>query len=179
MANQLVINGKNTVERLHEEYQKLLESYERITVTEFARRVDISSQTLTHYYRDWAEKVRRLRDERRSKPRKRPPVTLSPDQVTEFEQAIQVITKLRDRITKLENELSAFSPEENIREKWEQLNKQFKVIKEENERLRGVIVKLQQEIMRYMPPDLSRRLMSMIEEHAAEALGTDTGGGCR
>ena len=56
MANLRVINGKNTQERLHEEFQKLLDSGERISVVEFSRRVSIAYDTLTHRYRDWAEK---------------------------------------------------------------------------------------------------------------------------
>jgi len=42
------------------------------------------------------------------------------------------------------------------------------------ERLRGVIVSLQQEIVRHMPPELSRRIMKMTEEHAARDYGSVT-----
>ena len=152
MANQRVTNGKNTLARIQDEFQKLLDSGEHVTVAEFSRRVGISPNSLYHHYKDWAVKVRKLRDEARSKPRKRSPASLSYDQITELEQAALVITKLRMRIVELEQKLSAFTEEDNTHEKWEQLRKQLKEAIEENERLRGVIVSLQQGIVRYMPP---------------------------
>ena len=158
MANQRVINGKNTLARIQDEFQKLLDSGERVTIAEFSRRVGISPNSLSHHYKDWAVKVRKLRDEARSKPRKRSPASLSYDQITELEQAALVITKLRMRIVELE----------------QKLRKQLKEAREENERLRGVIVSLQQEIVRHMPPELSRRIMKMIEEHAAMGFGSIT-----
>jgi transcriptional antiterminator len=168
MANQRVINGKNTLARIKIEFQKLLDSGERVTVAEFSSRVGISPNTLAHHYRDWAVEVRKLRDEVRSKPRKRSPASLSYDQITELEQATQVITKLRMHIVELEIKLSAYIEEDNTNDKWEHLRKQLKEAKEENERLRGVIVSLQQEIVRYMSPELSRRIMKMIEKLAAK-----------
>jgi AcrR family transcriptional regulator len=167
MANQRVINGKNTSARIEEELQKLRDSNERISVAGFARRVGISPQTVAHHYRDAAEEVRRLRDEARTKPRKRSPASLRHDQITELEQAVEVIAKLRLRVVDLEKRLSAFTEKANTHEKWELMRKQLKEMREENERLRGVIVSLQQEIMRHMPPELSRRIMKMIEKHAA------------
>jgi AcrR family transcriptional regulator len=167
MANQRVINGKNTFARIQEELQKLRDSNERISVAEFARRVGISPQTLAHHYKDAAEEVRRLRDEARTKARKRSPASLPHDRVTELEQAVEVIAKLRLRVVDLEKRLSTFTEKDNTHEKWELMRKQLRETRGENERLRGVIVSLQQEIMRHMPPELSRRIMKMIEKHAA------------
>ena len=172
MANQRVINGKNTLARIQEELQKLRDSKERISVAEFARRVGISPQTLAHHYKDAAEEVRRLRDEARAKARKRSPASLRYDQVAELEQAVEVIAKLRLRIIDLEKRLSAFTEKDNTHEKWELVRKQLKETIEENERLRGVIVSLQQEIIRHMPPELSRRIMKMIEKHTATVYGS-------
>ena len=42
MANQAIIGGKTTLERLQEEWQKLLDSQEHISVSEYARRAGIS-----------------------------------------------------------------------------------------------------------------------------------------
>lgn len=167
MANQRVINGKNTLERLHEEFQKLLASQERITVVEFALRVGIAYGTLTHKYKDWAEKVRALRDEGRSKPRRKSPVTQSHDHIMELEEALAVITKLRSRIDDLSRQLSLFHEADHDSQKWGLQNKR---LIEENERLRGVIISLQQEIERLMSPELSNQLLSMIEEHAMRQL---------
>ncbi len=100
MANYRIINGKNTRERMQEEFQKLL------------------------------------------------------------------VTRLRKRISELERELSALKEEEDSRKKRVALDNQLRVQKAQNERLRGIIISLQQEILRYTPPELSRRLMKMIEEHA-------------
>jgi len=166
MANYRIINGKNTRERMQEEFQKLLEAQEHISVAEFARRVGISRHAINHRYKEWAEKVRLLRVEGRRPPRKRTLVTQSVEQVTEVEQAVEVITRLRKRISELERELSALKEEEDSRKKRVALDNQLRVQKAQNERLRGIIISLQQEILRYTPPELSRRRMKMIEEHA-------------
>jgi AcrR family transcriptional regulator len=171
MANQRVINGKNTFARIEEELQKLRDSNERLSCAGFARRVGISPQTLAHHYKDAAEEVRKLRDEARVKARRRSPASLRHDQVAELEQAVEVIAKLRLRIVDLEKRLSAFTEEDNIHEKWALVRKQLKEAREENERLRGVIVSLQQEIMRHMPPELGRRIMKMIEKYATAGYG--------
>ena len=63
MANQLVIGGKATLDRLQEEWQRIVDSLERISVTEFARRAGISYHRMTHNYKDWAEKVRNFRSQ--------------------------------------------------------------------------------------------------------------------
>lgn len=165
MANLRVINGKNTQERLDEEFQKLLDSGERISVVEFSRRVGIAYDTLTHRYRDWAEKVRALRDEGRSKSRRRSPVTQSQDHITELEEALVVITKLRSRINELTSQLSLYNETSHTSEK---LAPRIKQLTEENERLRGVLVSVQQEIVRHTSPEFSNRLLRMIEEHAGK-----------
>src|SRR5579859_3865197 len=117
MANQAIISGKTTLERLEEQWQNLLDSQERISVTEFARRAGISYHTLTHNYKDWAEKVRKFRDEGRARPRKKSPVSLSRKQVIELGQAAEVITKLRSRIEELTKELNAITEGEADRRK--------------------------------------------------------------
>jgi hypothetical protein len=63
MANQLVIGGKATLDRLQEEWQRIVDSLERISVTEFARRAGISYHRMTYNYKDWAEKVRNFRSQ--------------------------------------------------------------------------------------------------------------------
>jgi len=163
MTNQVVIGGKSTLERLQEEWQRILDSQEHISVTEFARRTGISYHTVTHNYKDWAEKVRTFRDEGRARPRKKSPVALSREQITELEQAAEVITKLRGRIEELTKKLNAISEGEGDRRK---LAAQIAQLKEGNERLRGVIVSLQQEIVRYAPSELSHRLIELMKEYA-------------
>jgi DNA repair exonuclease SbcCD ATPase subunit len=167
MANQAIIGGKTTLERLEEQWQKLLDSQERISVTEFARRADISYHTLTHNYKDWAEKVRKFRDEGRARPRKKSPVAMSREQITELEQAAEVIAKLRHRIEELTKELNAISEGEGDRRK---LAAQITQLKEGNERLRGVIVSVQQEIVRYAPPDLGHQLIELIKGYATREI---------
>jgi transposase len=152
---------------LEEEWQKLLDSRERISVTEFARRVGISYHTLTHNYKNWAEKVREFRDEGRARPRKKSPGALSREQVTELEQAAEVIAKLRSRVEALTKELNAISEGEGDRRK---LVAQIAELKEVNERLRGVIVSIQQDIVRFAPPELGHRLVELMKEYAARAI---------
>lgn len=52
-------------------------------------------------------------------------------------------------------------------QKLKQRVRQGEIMKEQNERFRGVLVSLQQEIVRYMTSEQSSRLLLMIEEHAA------------
>lgn len=150
--------------RLKEEYQNLVDSGERITVVEFARRVQISHHTLNHRYRDWAEKLRKLRDEARSKPRKQSPVTQGRMKTKSLNEAGDVILQLREQVSNLLGQL------ETLKKNHENLNqrvRQGELAKEQNERLREVLISLQQEIVRYMTPEQSSRLLLIIEEHAA------------
>lgn len=164
MANKRIVDGKTTLQRLHDEFQNLLDSGERITVVEFARRAKISPNTLNHRYRVWAEKLRELRDEGRSKPRKRSPVTRSREQIQGLDEAGDVITQLRQHVSELLGQVEALKKDN---QKLKQLVRQSELAKEQNERLRGVLVSLQQEIVRFMTPEQSSRLLLMIEEHAA------------
>ena|SRR5260221_9243151 len=164
MANLRIVDGKTTPQRLQEEFQYLLDSRERITVAEFARRAGISPNTLNHRYRDWAEKIRKLRDDGRSKPKKRSPVTRSREEIMGLDQAEDIISLLRRRVSDLSSQL------ETLNKKYEKLMqyvRQGELAKEQNERFRGVLISLQQEIVRYMTPEQSARLLLMIEEHAA------------
>ena len=160
MGNQLVLGGRSTRDRLKEEWQRIQDSQERISVSEFARRAGISYHTLTHNYKDWAQRVRNFRDEGRARPRKKSPVALSREQVIELGQAAEVITKLRGRIEELTKELNTLSEGEGDRRK---LATRIAELKEGNERLRGVIVSIQQEVVRYAPPDLGHRLIELIK----------------
>ena len=164
MANHRIVDGKTTLQRLQEEFQNLLNSGKRITVVEFARRAKISPNTLNHRHRDWAEKLRKLRDEAKSKPRKRSPVTRSREQIQGLNEAEEIITQLRQRVSDLSSQLETLNKKH---EKLKQHIRQGELVKEQNERLRGVLVSLQQEIVRYMTPEQSSRLLLMIEEHAA------------
>jgi chromosome segregation ATPase len=164
MANHRIVDGKTTLQRLKDEFQNLLDSGECITVADFSRRAGISPNTLNHRYRDWAEKIRKLRDEGRSKPRKRSPVTRSREEIQRLDQAEDVIILLRRRVSDLSSQL------ETLNKKYEKLKqcvRQGEQAKEQNERFRGVLISLQQEIVRYMTPEQSARLLLMIEEHAA------------
>jgi chromosome segregation ATPase len=164
MANHRIVDGKTTLQRLEDEFQNLLDSGERITVVEFAHRVGISSHTLNHRYRDWAEKLRKLRDEGRPKPRKRSPVTRSREEIQNLDEAEDIITQLRQRVSDLSSQVEA------LKKDYQKLKKrvrQGELAQEQNERLRGVLVSLQQEIVRYMTHEQSSRLLLMIEEHAA------------
>jgi hypothetical protein len=167
MANQLVLGGRSTRERLEEEWQRIQDSEEHISVSEFARRAGISYHTLTHNYKDWAQRVRNFRDEGRARPRKKSPVALSREQVIELGQAAEVITKLRGRIEELTKELNTLSEGEGDRRK---LATRIAELKEGNERLRGVIVSIQQEVVRYAPPELRQRIIELIKDFAARGI---------
>jgi len=164
MANHRIIDGKTTLQRLQDEFQNLLNSGERITVVEFARRVGISSHTLTHRHREWAEKVRKLRDEKRSKPRKQSPATQSREQIRNLDEASNIIIQIRQKNSELSGQVEVLKKNN---QKLKQQAQQGELAKEQNERLRGVIVSLQQEITRFMTTEQSSRLLLMIEEHAA------------
>jgi uncharacterized phage infection (PIP) family protein YhgE len=163
MANRRIIDGKNTPARLAEEFQRLLDMDEHITVTEFAGRVGISAGTLNHKYRDWAEKVRKIRDAKETQVRKRSPVTFSQEKITEVDQAIETIVRQRQQIQNLSSQVEKLQ-KENKRLKTQMVN--CRQEKEYNERLRGLVVSLQQEILRHMSLEQSNRLLRMIEEHA-------------
>src|ERR1700736_6085197 len=109
MANHRIVDGKTTLQRLQEEFQNLLDSGELITVVEFAHRAKISPHTLNHRYRNWAEKLRKLRDEGRSKPRKRSPVTRSREQIQTLDEAGDLITQLRQRVSDLTGQLETLN----------------------------------------------------------------------
>jgi len=167
MANRLILGGRPTRDRLEEEWQRIQDSQERISVSEFARRAGISYHTMTHNYKDRAQQVRNFRDEGRARPRKKSPVALSREQPTELGQAAEVITKLRGRIEELTKKLNAISEGEGDRRK---LAAEISELKEGNERLRGVIVSIQQEIVRYASPELSQRIIELIKDYAARGI---------
>jgi hypothetical protein len=164
MANYKTVNGKTTLQRLEEEFQNLLDSGERITVVEFARRVGISTHTLNHRHRDWAENLRKLRDEGRARPRKLSPATRNREQIQSLDEAGGVITQLRKHVSDLLGLVAALQKDN---QKLKQIVRQGELAKDQNERLRGVLISLQQEIIRFMTPEQSSRLLLMIEEHAA------------
>src|SRR5260370_9799366 len=95
MANHLVLGGRSTRERLEEEWQRIQDSQERVSVAEFARRAGISYHTLTHNYKDWAQRARNFRDEGRASPRKKSPLALTREHVIELGQPAAVIPNLR------------------------------------------------------------------------------------
>ncbi len=167
MTRSIVINGKNTPERLEEEFQKLLTSQEHITVTEFARRSGIAYHTLTHRYKDWAEKVRKWRDEQKLEPRKMPLTMQRQEEILELGQAAEVIQQLRKRVYDLSKQLEHCNYEDG---KLPKLMAQNVRLQEQNERMRGIIVSLQQEITRYAPLELRQRLMKTIEELAVQVI---------
>ncbi len=81
-----------------------------------------------------------------------------------LDQAEDIISLLRRRVSDLSSQL------ETLNKKYEKLMqyvRQGELAKEQNERFRGVLISLQQEIVRYMTPEQSARLLLMIEEHAA------------
>ena len=88
-----------------------------------------------------------------------------------MEQAAEVIAKLRSRIEELTKKLNAISEGESDRRK---LTIQIVELKEGNERLRGIIVSIQQEIVRYASPELSHRLIELIKEHAAAVIESNS-----
>jgi hypothetical protein len=164
VGNHRIINGKDTVERLTEEFQRLCEADIPVTVVEFARRAGISYHTLTHRYRDWAEKVRGFRDQEKSKPRMHSPATRRKEHIVEFEEAEELITELRRRINYLTTQLEGATKE---RDKWKKRAIHLEGVEETNERLRGIVVSFQQEIRRYWNPEQGRRMLQMIEEYAS------------
>src|SRR5216684_421723 len=85
-------------------------------------------------YRDWAEKVRKIRDAKEPEVRKRSPVTLSREEITGVDQAIETIVRLRQQIQSLSSQV------ENLQKENKQLKTQVvkcRQEKEYNERLRG------------------------------------------
>lgn len=170
MANCRIINGKDTVTRLKEAYEQLYATNEHISVTEFAHRVGISYHTLTHRYRDWAEKVRKWRDREQPKPRKHSPVTRSRDQIVEFAEAAELIAVLRKRIDLLSTQLERITKE---RDKWQKSAMHLRQMEETNERLRGLVVSFEQEIRRNLSPEQGRRMLHIIEKFSTLATSSE------
>lgn len=57
MPRKKVIGGKDTLTRIEEQWEYIVENGEYPYVTEFARDVHISPNTFKHNYKDWAKKV--------------------------------------------------------------------------------------------------------------------------
>ena len=114
--------------------------------------------------------MRELRDEQRSEPRKKPLAMPRQEEISGLEQAAEVIQQLRKRIFELSKQLRNCNYEDG---KLPKIVAENARLQGQIERLRGIIVCLQQEIVRYTSPELRRRLMKIIEERAASAADHD------
>ena len=64
MPKRKIIDGKDTITRIEERWEYIIQNGEYPYVTEFARDVHISPNTFKHNYKEWAQKIA----ERRSSP---------------------------------------------------------------------------------------------------------------
>ena len=155
MANNRKINGKTTEQRLQEELQRIKQTREAVTVAEFARRARVSYASLTHDYREIADEVRRLRDDRRPTSR-RSPVTLPRHRREDLVEATTLIQQLRQQISDLTRGIANTRAE---RDKWEKRASSLEHVQDQNERLRGIVVALTDGLSCEQDQQMIRRLI--------------------
>ncbi len=170
MPNRRIIDGKTTPERIAEELERLQglppEERRRITVDNFAVSVGISPHTFKHKYHPEADRVRAMRDADRGRPRRRSHVTRSRAEkgATDLAEARAVVSKQQEQMDQLTIAITKMSGE---LEKAEGRARRVTKLEKTNERLRGVVIFLQQAIYRNLPPERSHQIFEEMEEQSS------------
>lgn len=164
MANHRIVQGMTTPQRLAAAWEKVIQAGERITVTEFARRAQISPHTLTHRYSEWATKCRARRDG--ASETTAPTRVAQRVQVSTWDEAEGLITSLRaeNRSLKVRNDSL-----ERERTKLGSHVQRTQEVAEENERLRGAIVMYQQLMRRHLASGVADSALRVVEEWVSNA----------
>ena len=162
MARQQVIDGMTTEERLAREYERLVAAGEGVPLTEFARRAGIAYPTLTHRYKEWAERVRALRDAGRAAPRRRSPATHTREEIASLDEALALIKELRRRNAQLARQVDTAEAE---RDALRRRSVRAQILEDHNERLRGVVVTLQETLTRHVRPAVAERVWAEVKGH--------------
>lgn len=114
MPRKKVIGGKDTLTRIEEHWEYIVENGEYPYVTEFARDVHISPNTFKHNYKGWAKKVAERRSSpegelwrksqgRTAVPKEKSPVT---SKKASNKRDLEMVNKeMAKKISKLEKEL--------------------------------------------------------------------------
>lgn len=147
--------------RLENEVARLETSGEPLSVAAFARRVGLAYVTVTHRYRDVAERVRALRDHARSSVRGAP-VALQPAQRLQLTAALARVKELELAVEKLSRSACALEAE---RDQWRRRAERLREAEMQNERLRGIVVGLQQDLVRHVTPDVAAKIVAAHQRH--------------
>lgn len=159
MARHRIVGGKTTKERLSELYEWAVRNCERLPLTEVAHRAHISPSTLLHRHRDAAKMFRALRDgipwKGAADPRSNHPThAIDPYEVeATIKELRSEKSKLERRVRDVEAELGKLKKRAN----------HLKAVEDQNERLRGVVVNLYQEMETHLGPEGVRRIIKKIE----------------
>jgi molecular chaperone GrpE (heat shock protein) len=164
MANNRIIQGKDTLARIQEAWDFIILNGNYPTVTEFSKMAKISYSTFTHNYKDWADEVRKRRDVKRGT-RKLSPAALPKKTVIAetWHQAEEQINELQKDLTK-------------VRKKFENSVKELKETKPlaakstkletENSRLLGVIDYLYSQLkMRGVTNEQLQLIIKTVQKH--------------
>ncbi|MDR7319719.1 hypothetical protein [Brevibacillus nitrificans] len=174
MANNRIIHGKNTQDRIQEAWDLILLNGKHPTVTEFAKMSKISYSTFTHKYKDWADKVRERRDMKRGT-RKLSPVTLPKNTVTveTWRQADEQINDLQKDLTKLRKELEKVVKE--LKEAKPLAAKSVK-LESDNSRLLGAIDYLYSQLkMRGATTEQLQLIVKTVQKHIFPVSSSNNG----
>lgn len=164
MANNRIIQGKNTLIRIQETWDFIILNGNHPTVTEFAKMAKISYSTFTHNYKDWADKVRERRDLKRGtrklSPAALPQKTLIAEHWLQAEEQInglqKDLTKLRKELDKAVKELKVAKP----------LAAKSKKLECENSRLLGSIDYLYSQLkMRGVTNEQLQLIVKTVQKH--------------
>lgn len=120
MANQKLVNGKDTKTRIEESWNYIVENNQYPTVTDFAKMSSVSYSTLCHRYKDWAEKVRNRRDSKKGK-RNTSPATLPKEEISSLKEAENEIYQLKKELARLEKQTEKVKKLKELEDKCNQL----------------------------------------------------------
>ncbi|MBI2204832.1 MAG: hypothetical protein HYU41_13360 [Candidatus Rokubacteria bacterium] len=166
MAKPRATDVGATRARLENEIARLEASGEPLSVAAFARRVGLAYVTVTHRYRDVAQRVRALRDQARSSTRwslaARPPA-----ERLQLAAALERVKDLELAVEKLSRRAHALEAE---RDQWRQRAERLREAETQSERLRGIVVSLQQDLIRHVTPDVASKIMAahQCDRHVEE-----------
>jgi len=153
-----IINGKSTVERIAEEWDRIRAENLKLSVVDFCKRVGISVSSLYHNYPEWAEQIRKWRDG--EKIRVLSPMTKKREKVSQAE-AIQLVDKLRKELISLKSE------NEKLKGEKEKLSKSVKKLEKQqkhNEVLRSVQMQLGNKLRKYLPNQKVNTILIELQE---------------
>lgn len=154
-----IISGMNTLERIEEEWMRIITLKERPTVKEFCGKIKISVSSLYHNYPDQALKVRQWRDGEFQNPRKLSPITRKKEKVSQAE-ALILIDRLRKELISEKVKLKSIEAQCN---RFEKETVKLKQESRHNEILRSMIQQVYDKLKKHLSSDKAQKIIEDIE----------------